>query len=147
MIPIVEPDDAAAMAKAVETARATWPTAVEHHRGGGKLSAKFPFPTRRGGTEHLWIATAPDGERTLRTVMTRFDENAMSKAKSALDLLLERGETKGLRTLLADQLRQRFADAGDEIDAQLAGADAGQLQRWGRSVLTATTLDDVFAPE
>lgn len=53
--PVVEAPDPAAMEQAIAQARREWPTAVAHHRAGGQVSAKLPFATKSGGTEHIWI--------------------------------------------------------------------------------------------
>jgi uncharacterized protein YegJ (DUF2314 family) len=40
---------------ATATARKTWSVAAAHLEAGGDVSAKFPFATRSGAVEHLWI--------------------------------------------------------------------------------------------
>jgi hypothetical protein len=42
-------------------------------------------------------------------------------------------------------LRARFGDLPAAAGARVEAADAPTLERWGLHVLTATTLDDVFA--
>lgn len=61
-VPIVRADDEAAMQRAIAEARASWEQAAAHFRAGGEVSAKFPFPTRSGSVEHIWISVeALDG--------------------------------------------------------------------------------------
>jgi uncharacterized protein YegJ (DUF2314 family) len=55
VVPVLVPPDEAVMQRAIEQARATWGQAVAQHRQGGEVSAKFPFPTRTGNVEHIWI--------------------------------------------------------------------------------------------
>jgi uncharacterized protein YegJ (DUF2314 family) len=63
VVPVLVPTDAGAMAAATERARREWVTAKRHHEGGGELAVKLPFPTRSGGTEHIWVSvTRIDGE-------------------------------------------------------------------------------------
>lgn len=63
VVPVIEANDAVAMAAAMAKARETWPEALAHFRKGGELSAKFPFATRSGGKEHIWIEVqAVDGD-------------------------------------------------------------------------------------
>lgn len=57
------------------------------------------------------------------------------------------GVARGYRELLGAQLAQRFGELPVEIQARLDAADADTLNAWGRRVLTATSLADVFAPE
>ena len=51
------------------------------------------------------------------------------------------GEAKLLRLLI----QQRFGPLSDETEARLAQAAPEQLEAWALQVLTATTLDDIFA--
>lgn len=55
VVPVIAANDAAAMDAAMAKARETWPEALAHFQKGGELSAKFPFATRSGGKEHIWI--------------------------------------------------------------------------------------------
>lgn len=117
-----------------------------HPRGKEVLAALFSW----------WLAGAPASVETLRTVMTKIQqENA--PMHSLLDLLLDMGEERGLqrgmqqgflaglRGLVAGQLRARFGALPPAADARLAAADAESLQRWGQRLLSAAQLDDVFA--
>ena len=63
VVPVVEARDQAAMERAIAAARTSWGEAVAHLRAGGELSAKFPFATRAGSVEHIWVAVrSVDGE-------------------------------------------------------------------------------------
>jgi uncharacterized protein YegJ (DUF2314 family) len=63
-VPVVEAPDEAAMQAAMEKARAEWPKAKARVEAGGVVFAKFPFPTRAKGVEHMWIrVTRVVGER------------------------------------------------------------------------------------
>jgi predicted transposase YdaD len=122
---------------------------LDHPRGREVLAALFSW----------WLASAPADPRTLHTVMTKIREEN-PPMRSLLDLLLEegerRGEQKGMqlgmdqghlagqRALLVAQLQERFGAVSAESLARLAAADSAQLQRWGRQLLTADTVDDVF---
>lgn len=58
---------------------------------------------------------------------------------------LKQGLRQGYRELLGVQLEQRFGELPAEVQAQLDAADADTLSTWGRRVLTAASLADVFA--
>jgi len=58
---------------------------------------------------------------------------------------LEDGLRKGQAALIHRLLELRFGSVSAEQAALLAGADLGQLSRWGERVVTAATLDEVFA--
>jgi hypothetical protein len=55
------------------------------------------------------------------------------------------GTKNGYRELLLDLLQQRFGDVPADMGAKLDEADANTLRAWGRRVLTAASLADVFA--
>jgi hypothetical protein len=55
------------------------------------------------------------------------------------------GIEEGYRALLRAQLQQRFGELPADAIARLDEADADTLDTWGRRVLTATSLADVFA--
>lgn len=57
------------------------------------------------------------------------------------------GLEQGYRKLLGTLLQQRFGELPAEVQARLDAADADTLSAWGRRVLTAASLADVFAPE
>ncbi|WP_228894460.1 DUF4351 domain-containing protein [Pseudoduganella aquatica] len=63
---------------------------------------------------------------------------------------LEKGEAKGrLRgqaELIEIQLTERFGELPAPIRRRLEEADTEQLSRWGRALLNAGSLDDVFSP-
>jgi hypothetical protein len=54
---------------------------------------------------------------------------------------------EGSRNVLHDQLEQRFGELPADVAARLDEADADTLRAWGRRVLTAGSLAEVFAPE
>jgi hypothetical protein len=57
------------------------------------------------------------------------------------------GIEPGYRELLRAQLQQRFDALPVDVVARLDQADIDTLGAWGRRVLTATSLADVFASD
>jgi hypothetical protein len=117
-----------------------------HPRGKEVVSALFSW----------WLAGAPASSETLRTVMTKIhEENAPMRSllDMVLDLKEERGVQRGiqqgmlvgLRALLERQLCTRFGELSPAIAQRLAAADAELLQQWGQRLLTAASLEEVFA--
>src|SRR5262245_16443032 len=107
---------------------------AEHRHGKDVLSALFSW----------WLAGAPASSETLSTVMTKIQQEN-PQMRSLLDMVLDLGEERGLRALVAEQLEARFGALPDNLQERLAAADAESLQRWGRRLLTAADLAAVFA--
>lgn len=57
----------------------------------------------------------------------------------------QKGVEKGLRELLLGQLTERFGSLPEGVTQRVARAGLQELERWGRRILKATSLDDVFA--
>lgn len=120
---------------------------LDHTRGRDVLRALFSW----------LLAGAADRRASLRVLMTKIHERN-PPVRSLLDLVLEEGEKRGvergmqqgelagLRLLLGEQLRARFGELPPAVAARIAAADRAELTRWGRNVLAARTLADVFAP-
>lgn len=58
---------------------------------------------------------------------------------------LQRGRAEGQRTLLAKQLRLKFGSLDASAKARLADATSDQLVKWAERVLTAGSLDEIWA--
>jgi hypothetical protein len=56
-----------------------------------------------------------------------------------------RGLAEGQATLLRRQLQLRFGVISPPVAARLEQATPAELTRWAERVLTANTIDDVFA--
>jgi Domain of unknown function (DUF4351) len=59
--------------------------------------------------------------------------------------LLAKGRREGEAEVLFRQLRSRFGTLPEDVTARLNAADAETLLRWSERVLSASTLDAVFA--
>ena len=61
---------------------------------------------------------------------------------------LQQGLQKGLRQgqlgLLAELLAERFGALDEAVQARLEQADEETLKRWGRNLLSARSMDEVF---
>jgi hypothetical protein len=120
---------------------------LAHPRGSDVLTALFSW----------LVASEPDPVLTVRTIMTRIHEGdpPLEKALRVFREVLEQqgmqqglqeGFVSGLRALVAEQLQVRFGALPHDAEEQLARADAPTLQEWGRRLVTAPALADVFAP-
>ncbi|MBF0426726.1 MAG: DUF4351 domain-containing protein [Magnetococcales bacterium] len=58
----------------------------------------------------------------------------------------QEGRLEGKADLLLRQLRQRFGpQLPGWVEARIAAADAATIERWGDRVLTASSLEELFA--
>ncbi|MBF0425508.1 MAG: DUF4351 domain-containing protein [Magnetococcales bacterium] len=57
----------------------------------------------------------------------------------------QRNHQKGAAALLLRQLRRRFESLPGWVEERVAAAKAADIERWGDRVLTAQSLEEVFA--
>ena len=58
---------------------------------------------------------------------------------------MEKGERAALASMLTKQARLRFRDVPPDSAARIESATKPDLERWIERILTAETLDDLFA--
>ncbi len=73
------------------------------------------------------------------------DEGLERGREEGLEQGREQGRAEGSRLMLAKLLQLKFGPLDDATEAKLAGATLGQLEAWSERVLTAESLDAVFA--
>ena len=54
-------------------------------------------------------------------------------------------EKRGIQKVLASQLRLKFGTLSESVQQRLEQAENEQLERWAGAILTAESLDEVFA--
>lgn len=64
--------------------------------------------------------------------------------QEGLEKGLEQGEAKGVRQVVAKQLRLKFGALDEATERRLEGASLDELDRWSERVLTADSLDEVL---
>ena len=70
-----------------------------------------------------------------------FDEQqATSRAEG-----VKQGRADGQRSLLAKQLKLKFGTLDAAAEARLSSATPAQLSRWAERVLTAASLEEIWA--
>jgi len=65
---------------------------------------------------------------------------------STWDQLQEEGRVKGVRQALLRQLGKKFGNVPEATRERVGNSTTADLERWLDQVLTAPTLDEVFAP-
>jgi flagellar biosynthesis/type III secretory pathway protein FliH len=85
------------------------------------------------------------GDEGKEDIMTAAEQLMERGRQQGLDRGREQGREQGRKEMLLDLLRERFGALPDAIVARVAAADMAQLVVWSKRVLTAPTLDDVFA--
>ena len=78
------------------------------------------------------------GINDIELKQTRFYQQAVSEGRVE-------GRVEGEATLLLHLLRLRFGPLPTEIEACVTTADTETLLRWSERLLSASTLDAVFA--
>jgi hypothetical protein len=61
-------------------------------------------------------------------------------------ILLLYSEAQGMRLVLLKLIGVRFGSPADATRARFASATIGELDTWAERILTAQTIDEVFAP-
>jgi hypothetical protein len=72
-------------------------------------------------------------------------EAIMTRETYLINKGIEQGEQQGVQRLLLNQLRGKFELVPTTAVHRIEAADSDTLQRWGLRLLTADTLDEVFA--
>jgi hypothetical protein len=92
----------------------------------------------------------PPMRSLLDLVLEEGEKRGLERAKEAVQQGMQQGMQQGLvvglRTMLQAQLTARFGPLPDATAARVAAGSGEDLQRWGRDLLAAATLDEVFAP-
>ena len=117
--------------------------ATEHGRLGLFISIRYtehvnPHLDRDTLIRHLAPLVGPGLEDTMLTFEQLLRKEEFQKG-------LEKGVEKGQRELLLDQLTERFGALPAVVSQRVTRASLQDLRRWGRRILTAASLDDVFA--
>jgi len=94
---------------------------------------------------HLAAAAEALPEPTKETFMTAAQEWMLEGMEKGLERGREEGERSALASMLTRQVRLRFRDIPHEAVARIEAAHKPELERWIERILTAETLDDLFA--
>jgi predicted transposase YdaD len=89
----------------------------------------------------------PGFQRVVHTVLPETEEQLMSMAEKWLQAGRQEGMQQGQRTLLVEQLQTKFGSLDVQVLRRLDAADELALKRYAQRVLTAATLDEVFAAD
>jgi len=82
---------------------------------------------------------APDAKDTIMTIAQRYIEQGRQQG-------IEQGIEQGSQRILLRLLRKRFGDTVDPgVEARIAKASGAEIETWSDRVLSATTLDEIFA--
>ncbi|WP_428262282.1 hypothetical protein [Haliangium sp.] len=93
-------------------------------------------------TEELKPIVGQEIESPMQTVAQRIEQRGFDKG---LDKGLDKGREEGRRLLLLDLLEERFGSLPEAVRQRVHDADQIEVRRWSIRILTATSLDEVFA--
>jgi hypothetical protein len=100
--------------------------------------------TLRGHLLTAFLALLPD-EEMIRMVERFLEEDEWLLELPYLRRIRAEGRRQGETEVLLRQLRVRFGALPEDVTARINAADAETLLRWSERVLSASTLDAVFA--
>ena len=72
------------------------------------------------------------------------DQGEQRGVQKGLQQGLQQGLRQGQLGLLAELLAERFGALDEAVQARLEQADEETLKRWGRNLLSARSMDEVF---
>lgn len=121
-----------------------WITLFEHWKEDDKMTA-ITNPAVQQVHGYIRELSADEKARQLAEARAK----ALRDEASLLEDAEKRGEARGAlaakRETLQSLLQLKFCARPDEVDTHLNAADKEQLDRWIKGVLTANTLDELFA--
>jgi hypothetical protein len=94
---------------------------------------------------YLSIVTREKGDDLVETVLASISELPRREGMNYHDALIEKGRSKGKAEVLLKQLTLKFGAPSPERRATIEGATTDELDQWAERILTAATLDEVFA--
>lgn len=121
--------------------------ATEHGRLGLFIAIRYtehvnPYVDRETLIRHLTPLVGPGLEDTMLTFEQLLRKEEYQKGEESG---VKKGVKKGQREFLLHLLRQRFGSLPADVTERVDRAGLEDLERWGSRILTAASLDDVFA--
>lgn len=123
--------------------------ATEHGRLCLFISIRYtervnPHVDRDTLIRHLAPLVGPGLEDTMLTFEQLLRKEEFQKG---VETGIDTGVVRGQRELLLGLLSERFGALPAAVTQRVGGASRQDLQRWSKRILTAASLDDVFAAE
>ena len=84
--------------------------------------------------------------KMMRFLQTEIDPMAHQTLITTAERLRREGRKQGSQAMLQKLLTYRFGPLPENVQAQLAVADVDLIDIWARRVLSASSLEEVFAP-
>ena len=86
-------------------------------------------------------------QRLIDEGMEKGIQKGMEKGiQKGMEKGIQKGRLEGQVALLRRQLQLKFPRAPKSAFSRLDGAGASELEAWSERIVTATTLEEVFAP-
>jgi hypothetical protein len=117
--------------------------ATEHDRIWLALLMEYTWKVNRHTNQEDLMAlvadlVGQDIEQTMETLEQLLRPEIFEKG-------VEKGVAKGQRELLLSQLVHRFGTLPKSVTRRVAAASTAELELWGKRILDAASIDDVFA--
>ncbi len=90
-----------------------------------------------------WLLTLPeDMERSFRETVDRFEEESKMKYVTSIERLSRK---EGRLEVILSQIEERFGPVDDSLRKTVEQASGEQILRWAKRLLSASSLEEVFA--
>ncbi|MRG97235.1 hypothetical protein [Polyangium spumosum] len=86
-----------------------------------------------------------DVQNAEREVVRALERKGNEELEQLKESAAQKGREEGRREVLRSLLRARFGEVSAAVEARIAGATCATLDTWTLRLLSATTLDDIFA--
>ena len=117
-----------------------WITLFEHWKEDDKMSA-ITNPAVKEVRGYIRELSADERERQRAEARMK----AIRDEASLIEDAEKRGEARGEAKTLLKLIKLKFGEHPEWVENQLNLADKDQLDRWVEAILTANSLDDLFA--
>jgi hypothetical protein len=94
-----------------------------------------------------WVMVLPPelNQKLQQEIMELEEEKKMPYLSSFERMSMEKGRQEGQQSTLLDLLHDRFGAVPEWVSSRITGADYATLRQWTRAILTAPSIDAIFA--
>jgi|GEM_PF-1163270 len=114
-----------------------------HHWKSRTDAAPLPIVTSRQLTYIMGVGDTPFSE--IKPIINQLGTKAQEAIMTIAETLRTEGRTEGRAATLLEQLAAKFGDLPESVRRAVTNAGLDDLETWTTRILTADTIDGVFA--